>query len=148
MDSARRSRLGILLIVFGALGLLTAASLLPYGFGALDFEQVLQWRGWLAWGFVAAGYLPYLVVVLSVLLLVAGRNLGYIGAGLGTALAIGYAVAVPQVSAALAVSGSPKAHMTLSLVLALGTLIVAVLALLSALRLRRGTSESQESPSA
>lgn len=148
MDSAMRSRLVLLLIVFGALGLLAGVSLLPYGFGALDFEQILKWRSALAWGYVASQHVPYLVVVLSTLLFVAGRNLGYIGAGLGAALAVGYAVAVPRVTFAVAVSGSPAAHMTLSLVLAVGTLIVAVLAVLSALRLRRVTSESRESPSA
>ncbi len=147
MDSARRSRLGLLLIIFGALGVLTAVSLLPYGYGALNFEQMLKWRSALAWGYVASQHVPYLVVLLSALLFVVGSKASYIGAGLGTALAIGYTVAIPRVTVAVAVSGSPEVHMTLTLVLAVGTLIVAVLAVLSALQLRRATGASQGSSS-
>jgi hypothetical protein len=134
--------------MFGVLGFLSALSLLPYGYGALDFEQVLEWRGAAKWGSLTSQSLSYLVAALSALLFVAGRYVGYIGAALGTVLAIGYAMALPRVELAVAASGSPEPHMTRSLVLAVGAMSIAVLAVLRAIELRRATIEAQDHPSA
>ena len=69
MDSMR-GRLSVMLRVFGALGLVVAVVLLPYGLFAVG----VTFRSPLMYGIFARGYAPAIVAVLSALLFVSGRR--------------------------------------------------------------------------
>ncbi|TDB36783.1 MAG: hypothetical protein D9V44_09735 [Actinobacteria bacterium] len=127
-----RGRLSAMLRLFGALGLVVALALLPYGLAAVG----LTFRSPLFYGIVAHGYAPAIVAILGALLFVSGRRGGVVGAGLCAAIVIGYLVASWRAQLAVAQSGDPQVLFTLVLAMAVCTAAVSVYALVFAPKVR------------
>ena len=144
MDTVGRRRLSAMLVVLGVLGLAAALALLPTGLAAVGINALVV-RTPLAIGIVADNFAAAVAGCLGALLFVAGGRNGYIGAGLGLVVAVGYAVGNWRLQLAVAVSGDPQPLLLLVLGLAVGTAVVSTLALLSSSSLRHEPSEPGES---
>ena len=148
MDEAHRGRLSAMLVVFGVLGLIVAAALLPHGLAALGLAD--PFPSPLAIGLLARGSALLVAGAVSALFFVAGRRIDFVYAASAVLVAIGY-IAIEwmlHVGLNLGITGGPTTLLAsllgprtlwgLVLMLEIGTAIVSVLALTSARAVKRG----------
>jgi len=132
-----------MLVGFGVLGFATVLALFPTGLAAFGNTALLKTP--LSTGIIADNLAAAVAACLGALLFVSGRRTGYIGGGLGLAVAVGYIVARWRIELALSLSGDPQLLFALVFGLVVGTAAVSTLALVAAFSIRREIGEPGKS---